>query len=469
MSQYTNTFLALPEFESTGKPTIREHQGVEITTIHGKVTGKRPDVCPLCGSSALHAHQNHTIRLKHLAVGDALMIVEVTYVRYLCLACAHLVSQRIVFKQEQHLITKTYYRQMTGLLERGTVSLSHVASIMHSNKNLVRAVDKQRLLLKAGDMKPTHYSRFIGVDEFSLHRRHRYATVVIDLETGESLFVEEGNSEWQLHHFFTFVGRDFMNHVQAIAMDMNAQYAAAIRARFPHVSIVYDPFHIIKNYHDRVISELRRAEQRRLMEAMEQARKKGDRELVEHLVTEYRMFKGSRFVLLSNRRTLVAKDTAAREHNRMLYEQFERKGLALPPGERKWPTNHLARLEQVLQTNEKLQTVYVLAEMLKLSFSCTQPDEFRQSLAVWLRTAQHARIPELHGFCKMIRKHFQGVINHARYPISNGPLEGTNNLIKTIRRQAFGYRDQHYFFLKIWEATRKHPKNRSFLSHSFRA
>jgi transposase len=235
------------------------------------------------------------------------------------------------------------------------------------------------------------------------------------------------------------------------------------------VSIVYDPFHIIKNYHDRVVSELRRAEQRRLMEAIEQARKKGDRELVEHLVTEYRMFKGSRFVLLSNRRTLVAKDEAAREHNKMLYEQFERKGLALPPGERKWPTNHLVRLEQVLQTNEKLQTVYVLAEMLKLSFSCTQPDEFRQSLALWLKTALHARIPELNGFCKMIRKHFQGVINHARYPISNGPLEGTNNLIKTIRRQAFGYRDQHYFFLKIWEATRKHPKNRSFLAHSFRA
>lgn len=310
---------------------------------------------------------------------------------------------------------------MTGLLEQGTVSLVPVASIMHSNKNLARTVDKQRLMHKAGDMKPTQYSRFIGVAEFSLHRRYQYATGVIDVETGESLFVEAGTREWQIHHFFTFAGRDFMNHVQAIAMDMNAQYAAAVRARYPHVRIVYGPFHSIKNYRNRVVSELRRAEQRRLMEAMEQASRKGDRELMEQLVTEYRMFKGSRFVLLSNRRTLAAKDEAAREHNKMLYEQFERK----------WSTNHLGRPEQVLRTNEKLQTVYMLAEMLKLSFSCTQPDEFRQSLAVWLRTTNHARIPELNGFCKMIRKHFQGgVINHARYPISNGPLEGTNNLIK---------------------------------------
>jgi len=33
MPQYTNTFLALPEFESTGTPTIREYQGIEETTI----------------------------------------------------------------------------------------------------------------------------------------------------------------------------------------------------------------------------------------------------------------------------------------------------------------------------------------------------------------------------------------------------------------------------------------------------
>ena|GEM_PF-5626251 len=46
------------------------------------------------------------------------------------------------------------------------------------------------------------------------------------------------------------------------------------------------------------------------------------------------------------------------------------------------------------------------------------------------------------------------------YGLSNGPLEGTNCLIKNIRRQSYGIRDDEYFFLKIWEATRRHPKNR---------
>ncbi|MEA3224067.1 MAG: transposase, partial [Thermodesulfobacteriota bacterium] len=34
-------------------------------------------------------------------------------------------------------------------------------------------------------------------------------------------------------------------------------------------------------------------------------------------------------------------------------------------------------------------------------------------------------------------------------PISTGPLEGTNNKIKTLQRQAYGFRDSEFFKLKI--------------------
>jgi len=35
------------------------------------------------------------------------------------------------------------------------------------------------------------------------------------------------------------------------------------------------------------------------------------------------------------------------------------------------------------------------------------------------------------------------------YPISTGPLEGTNNKSKTMKRQAYGFRDQQFLRLKI--------------------
>ena len=34
-------------------------------------------------------------------------------------------------------------------------------------------------------------------------------------------------------------------------------------------------------------------------------------------------------------------------------------------------------------------------------------------------------------------------------------VAGVNNLIKTVRRQAYGYRDDDYFFLKIMDASRR--------------
>ena len=44
---------------------------------------------------------------------------------------------------------------------------------------------------------------------------------------------------------------------------------------------------------------------------------------------------------------------------------------------------------------------------------------------------------------------------HGYYRISSGRVEGVNNLIKTVRRQAYGYRDDDYFFLKIMDASRR--------------
>jgi transposase len=46
-------------------------------------------------------------------------------------------------------------------------------------------------------------------------------------------------------------------------------------------------------------------------------------------------------------------------------------------------------------------------------------------------------------------KHRTGLLAYYDYPISTGPLEGTNNKIKTMKRQAYGFRDHEFFKLKI--------------------
>ena len=58
-------------------------------------------------------------------------------------------------------------------------------------------------------------------------------------------------------------------------------------------------------------------------------------------------------------------------------------------------------------------------------------------------------------FRRLLDNHFEGIIAHATYDISAGKIEGVNGRIKTLRRQEYGYPDDDYFFLKLFDASRK--------------
>jgi transposase len=56
----------------------------------------------------------------------------------------------------------------------------------------------------------------------------------------------------------------------------------------------------------------------------------------------------------------------------------------------------------------------------------------------------------LQQFAGTLAMYRTGILAYYRYRISTGPLEGTNNKIKTMQRQAYGFRDKEFFKLKIY-------------------
>ncbi len=54
----------------------------------------------------------------------------------------------------------------------------------------------------------------------------------------------------------------------------------------------------------------------------------------------------------------------------------------------------------------------------------------------------------LQQFANTLRFHARGILSYYDYSISTGPLEGTNNNIKTMKRQAYGFRDFEFLVLK---------------------
>lgn len=460
---YSRSFLYLPQCEPTGQEieVIRNEDGVVREIHHIRMTGQEHGHCSECNCKT-YRHLTRTTELKHFSLSGTLVCLSVEYEINRCPVCGKLYRQSIPFKQKGFRCTQLFYRSVVYMVATCKMTITDVAKAFVTNRNLVRQIDKARLEAAYGEMKPEGVHRFIGIDEFSLHKNHIYATVVIDLESGDVLFLEEGNTEQQAAHFISRAGEAFMKNVKTVAMDMNAQYCKAFSNLCPWIRIVYDGFHIIKNYNDRVLTSLRRSEQNRLLEQIEAAKAARDKETYRELICEYSILKKSNWLLLSNKATLEARDKAAREHNRELYDRYESKGLSIPEGECKWKVTNASRLEQILSSNEKLQTAYVLRTMLQNALSCTSLEQMKDGLVMFIKVARKTRIPELEGVCRMLEKRMDGILSHVLFPISNGPLEGTNNMIKSLRRLAFGYRDTRYFFLKIWDASRLHPKSRSY-------
>jgi transposase len=67
------------------------------------------------------------------------------------------------------------------------------------------------------------------------------------------------------------------------------------------------------------------------------------------------------------------------------------------------------------------------------------------------------------GFEKMAKTldtHRIGLLNYFKHGIINAAAEGINNKIKTMKRQAYGFRDMEYFKLRLYHL---HEQRYSFV------
>lgn len=239
--------------------------------------------------------------------------------------------QQVPFQAAGHRITEQLRVFCRDLLAMGLTN-REVSSVTGLGKNVVKAIDRERLREKyCGPdgktwKKPEETPSVIGLDEFKLHHGHRYATVILSMETGHVLYLARGKKKQVVYDFIDFVGEEWMESVEAVCCDMNSDFQDAFEERCTHIQCVFDHFHIVKNFNDKVIAEVRKEEQKRL--------------LTEKKVKEAASLKKSKFILTSSRSTLE-------------------KG---KPG-------RLERYERLLKENRLLFTADLVKEKLSLAYS----------------------------------------------------------------------------------------------------
>lgn len=422
--------------------------GRTIFDIRGnlEITNKDRE-CPKCGGF-MHINQNHQTTLRHLCFGSNLSCISFPHNQLYCPSCGYSQMQDIPFKANGHRITKELLQYTKDLLAIGKYTLKQVAELTGLGKNTVKEIDLKRLKEKYtidGKLaKPEKTTKILGIDEFKLHDGYRYATHIIDMETGHILWISHGKKKQVVYDFINFVGLDWMENVEAVACDMNSDFEEAFEEMCPHIQPVFDHFHIVKNFNEKVVSEVRKDEEKRL-------KNEGNTEGA-------KLLKKTKYILTSSRETLQKKDQEAKESKVISKGStlFNKQSITRQVG-------YEAKYDMLLKENELLFTIDLVKEKLKIAYTRTDEAVMASDITEIIDLCNSTKNKHFKWFARLLDEHFEGIIAHATYNISSGKIEGINNKIKTLRRQGYGYPDDDYFFLKLFDTSRvpyvRNPKS----------
>jgi len=352
--------------------------------------------CAACGSRAVHPRGKKARRFKAVPIGRKPVEVYFRVPRVSCEDCGKIRQVKIPFADARRTYTKVFERYVLELCRCTTIQ--DAARHLNVGWDLVKEIVKENLQRRFARPRLKHLRR-IAIDEIAVRKGHRYVTIVLDLDSGAVVFVGDGKGGEALAPFWKRLHRS-RAQVEAVAMDMSSAYHLAVSTHLPWATIVFDHFHVVKLLNDK-LSWLRRQ--------LYQNAKENERAVL----------KGSRWLLLKNPEHL---DTDRNEHQ---------------------------RLQAALALNQPLATAYYMKEDLRQLWSQPTRGIAEEILDDWIARAEASRIPILQRFADTLDRHREGILAYYDFPISTGPLEGANNKIKTMKRQAYGFRDHEFFKLKI--------------------
>jgi transposase len=376
--------------------TYRSADYIGNTVIFNVETTDHHVQCSACNNRDCVFKGKKVRFLRMPPIGRKQALLCMTMHRLQCKSCNSMWWPQLSFVKGTERYTRSFAQTVLDMLRFATIKA--VSDFLHVSWYLVKDIHKNKIANTYRHISLANV-KYLGVDEFSIRKNHRYMTIFVDLQTGRILHAVEGTSKEVISPFLKRIKKK-ARHLKAIAMDMSLSYISAVREILPKIPIVFDRYHVMALM-NKQIDDLRCELQRTLSDEGK------------------KFLKGSRFLLLRNYDGVLDNDRA--------------------------------KLDKLLQANAPLYEMHTMKEQLRLYW---QQDNRKQGglfLIQWLLDAMNSGVKQLRKMAYTLTDYLDGMLQYYPYKITNGLLEGLNNKIKTMKRQAYGFRDMEYFTLRLYD------------------
>lgn len=358
-------------------------------TIHIE-TKQTTQICPCCGNSTSKIHDYRVQTVKDVPILFKHTFIKIRKRRYKCKSCGKQFYENIPFLSKYYRTTSRLTQYIFNELKNVT-SMKQIAQKANiSNTTITKRFD---LISYSLNKLPS----VLSIDEFRGNAGgEKYQCFLVDAEKHKALDVLPSRSlDFLCEYFKKFNNRD---KVRIVVMDMWKPYYDIAKTYFKNALIVIDKYHYV----------------RQNTWAFEAIRKREQNRLGKHAT---KIFKGSRKLLLSNPNKLTDEEKM--------------------------------QLNAILSFSEDLRQGYYL-KLLFYEFSNSKSyKEAKPLLSKFVLLAQNSNIPEYIKLANTLINWSEEILNSFRVPYTNGIIEGMNNKIKVIKRNAFGVRNFNRFRNRI--------------------
>jgi len=340
-------------------------------------------VCPCCGTTTSKIHDYYTQPIKDIPIQFKPTTIFLKKTRYECKNCGK------SFYPQNDFVSK-YKRKSKRLVYYIVNQLKNniAASTIARNINIDSVFISK--MLPYLSITNTTLPRVLCIDEFKGNSgKYKYQVALLDGETHKVIDILECRHKHFLCDYFKKFPKEQLDNVKYLVTDLWESYKDIGITYFRKAKIVADHFHWAR-YACNALDKIRIEVQSKLPKS------------------ERKYFKHSRHLLLS-RRCNIKEDK---------YDELE---------------------NMLINYSENLRIAYREKEcLLDIIHSKESSENKKKLFSVWVKQNLESPVPELVECAKTYQHWAYEIKNSLEVPYSNGPIEGTNNKIKALKRVTFG-------------------------------